>query len=91
MKWVYESDKYFKICHARWATKVNRDLSLENPPDEWVLNQCESCRYWIPLAGKFCTDWGACSNSDSKFDRMVQFAHDGCNQFIHCKNDEQTT
>jgi hypothetical protein len=78
---LYESTEHFDRCHDRWVDRTNRDLSAEERPDEWVWNQCESCRYWIPLVGKFSTDWGACSNDRSLSDGVVRFAHDGCEQF----------
>jgi hypothetical protein len=72
---------HFDLCHERWIERTNRDLSIADKPDEWVWNQCESCRYWLPLAGRFSTDWGACSNSRSTSDGVVRFAHDGCEHF----------
>lgn len=81
MKQKYDSDEYFHQCHKRWVSRTNRDLSTLDRPDEWVWNQCESCIYWIPLVGKFTTDWGVCSNENSDSDGLARFAHDGCDQF----------
>lgn len=76
-----KSLKHFQRCHERWVMRVNRDSSSEDSPDEWVWNQCQSCRYWIPLSGEFFADWGACSNSNSIFDGNVRFSHDGCESY----------
>jgi len=45
------------------------------------MAQCGQCRYYIPLYGKFKSDYGACSNSKSPFDQKVMFEHDGCEYF----------
>lgn len=81
MKHPKDSSTYFGQCHERWIKCANRDLSASDRPDEWVWNQCESCRYWISLAGKFSTDWGVCSSVHAQYDGRVRFAHDGCEQF----------
>lgn len=81
MKEKYDSREHFRVCHDRWITKTNRDLSASERPDEWVWNQCESCIYWLPLRGKFATDWGVCSNGKSASDGVVRFSHDGCDKF----------
>jgi Protein of unknown function (DUF3027) len=81
MKEIYELDAFADSCHERWSTKNNRDLSLSDPPDEWIESQCEICVYWIPLRGKFATDWGVCSNEKSTSDGVVRFSHDGCDHF----------
>ena len=81
MKEIHDSPEHFRSCHERWARRTNRDLSMQDRPDDWVWNQCESCIYWLPLRGKFASDWGVCSNEESTFDGIARFAHDGCEQF----------
>ena len=81
MNRLFNSSAHFYQCHERWGDKSNRDSSVDEAPDEWVWSQCEGCRYWIPLTGEFRTDWGVCSNSKSKFDGVVRFAHDGCDEY----------
>jgi len=39
------------------------------------------CEFWIPLAGSWGLDYGACSNPSSPFDGAVRFEHDGCEEF----------
>ncbi|RNF85930.1 DUF3027 domain-containing protein [Montanilutibacter psychrotolerans] len=89
MNELSESLEHLYACHDRWIGRVNRDKSVEDPPDEWVWNQCESCRYWIPLTGKFRTDWGGCSNRESAFDGVLRFAHDGCDKFEEKATDSE--
>lgn len=62
-----------EIIHRRWQAKVNQR--------EWAADQCGVCLYWIPLAGQWGLDWGACCNADSPFDGRVMFEHDGCPVF----------
>lgn len=81
MKELYDSEKYVHSCHERWSERISRDPSSKEATDEWVWNQCEGCRYWVPIAGKFQGDWGVCSNKESDADGVVRFAHDGCDQF----------
>lgn len=81
MKEKYDSPEHFRLCHERWTSRTNRNLSMPDRPDEWIWNQCESCMYWLPISGKFATDWGICSNEKSASDGIVRFAHDGCDDF----------
>jgi hypothetical protein len=39
------------------------------------------CAFWVPLAGSWGLDYGACTNPASPFDRRAQFEHDGCDEF----------
>ncbi|WP_369334887.1 DUF3027 domain-containing protein [Tahibacter harae] len=81
MIFLYESKNHVNRCHVRWIEKTNRDLRRPDKPDEWVWNQCEGCRYWVPIIGKFSGDWGVCSNENSASDGIARFAHDGCDHF----------
>jgi Protein of unknown function (DUF3027) len=59
--------------HQRWVKQRNRQPELEGP-------QCGMCRFWVPLAGPWGADWGACTNPASPRDGRAQFEHDGCHQ-----------
>lgn len=68
-------------CHERWLKVLNREQGSSRYRDEWYAEQCGACRFYVPLSGQFESDWGACTNAESPFDRSVMFEHDGCNQF----------
>ncbi|MDP9067885.1 MAG: DUF3027 domain-containing protein [Actinomycetota bacterium] len=59
----------------------NRVQESENYRDEWYAEQCLNCRFWIALTGVFHSDYGACTNEASPFDKQVMFEHDGCEAF----------
>jgi hypothetical protein len=69
--------------HRRWIADLNRHNDEKDPQyqESWAWDQCGVCRFWLPLAGNLGTDWGACSNAKSPFDRRVMFEHDGCDFF----------
>ena len=69
--------------HRRWAEagQFNRRTNDPDYQDSWYRSQCGGCRYWIPLHGVLGSDWGACTNKESKFDRRLMFEHDGCDHF----------
>ena len=68
-------------CHERWLSRRNRRMEDPEYRDQWRAEQCGRCCYWIMLAGTLATDWGVCSNSESEFDGIVRFEHDGCGAF----------
>lgn len=43
--------------------------------------QCGSCQYYIPLESRHGSDWGACSNPNSQYDRSCTFEHWTCKEF----------
>jgi hypothetical protein len=65
----------------RWDGHLNRSMRSEDYLEEWRRQQCGLCQYWIPLAGTWGLDWGACSNEASPFDGTVRFEHDGCDAY----------
>lgn len=79
---LVDSPDHFKECHDRWMQRRNRETESSNYQDEWFGEQCMFCRYYIPLAGVFTEDYGACSNARSVFDGVVRFEHDGCPEFV---------
>jgi hypothetical protein len=87
MKRGEDSPGHLRQTHDRWIERTHRDLSLDDAPDAWVWNQCEICRYWLPLDRRFTTDWGVCSNRLAQSDGIARFAHDGCDHFVHWDDD----
>lgn len=73
-------------CHKRWAKKRNRDIDSSKYEEEWYMQQCFNCKYFIPLTGIFVDDYGACTNEKSNFDKTVMFEHDGCEFHILNEN-----
>lgn len=49
--------------------------------DEWRLQQCGACEFWIPFAGAMGDDYGGCTNPASPHDGTIMYEHDGCDQF----------
>ena len=80
--YLTDNTKHTQATHWRWLERVNRDLDDPGWKDEWGLQQCGGCRYFIPLIGALKHDWGACTNPASPFDRQVMFEHDGCDQCV---------
>ena len=76
-----DDKKYFRKTHERWMGKRNRKQESEHYKDEWYKSQCFSCKYYLPLAGEFGADYGACSNPISDYDGYVRFEHDGCSSY----------
>ena len=91
MKRGLDSPEHLRQTHERWIKRTNRDLSRDEAPDDWTWNQCESCRYWLPLDRRFTTDWGVCSNQLALSDGLARFAHDGCEHFVQFDEDVTTT
>lgn len=56
---------------------------MEDPEyrDEWRVEQCGMCQFWVPLAGSWGLDNGGCSNPLSPFDGTIRYEHDGCEQY----------
>lgn len=80
-------DKFhFEDCHKRWARIRNRSVDSINYQEEWYLEQCFDCKYFVPLMGVFSNDYGACTNQKSKFDKYVMFEHDGCEFHVTDEN-----
>ncbi len=76
-----QNRSHFNECHQRWMMLRNRKQEVRDYKEEWYAEQCGMCKYFIPLTGVFAEDYGACSSSNSKFDGMIRFEHDGCNIF----------
>jgi Protein of unknown function (DUF3027) len=70
-----------RATHERWMPQRTRKQEDANYRDEWRTQQCGRCRYWIPLAGDWGTDYGGCTNDASARDGGVTFEHDGCDSF----------
>src|SRR5215813_12888031 len=75
--WLGQNENHFDDCHKRWTNLLNRRMFEPAYKEEWALQQCFSCIYYVPLTGVFRNDWGACTNGKSPFDRRVMFEHDG--------------
>jgi hypothetical protein len=39
------------------------------------------CEFWVPLAGQWGLEYGACANPQSPFDGRITFEHDGCEEY----------
>ncbi len=55
-----------------------RRWSADFDDGAWRDEQCGRCRYWIPLAGDWGSEWGVCSCADSPHDRRATFEYDTC-------------
>lgn len=86
VKSLADSRKHFDKCHKRWVEKRNRDIDSKNYKEEWYEEQCFNCKFFVPLIGIFSSDYGACTNSESVFDKQVMFEHDGCENYIFDEN-----
>ena len=73
-----DTPRHRRETHARWILGRNRGGPDADYPDEWYAQQCGTCWFYVPLAGDYGTDWGACTNLRSSFDGHVRFEHDGC-------------
>jgi hypothetical protein len=71
------------VVHRRWLTRRNRRQEDPDYSDDWYIEQCGRCQYWIPLAGTIGLDWGICTNEASPLDGRAAFEHDGCEQFLY--------
>jgi hypothetical protein len=74
----YLNISYCKTCHERWINKLNRNIDSSNYKEAYLTQQCIHCTFYAPLTGPLGEDWGACTNPDSIFERIVMFEHDGC-------------
>lgn len=79
--WLGDDAEHNDACHERWLPRRNRDTGDAAHPDAWYCEQCGGCRFWVALRGPVGADWGACTNSRSRFDGRVRFEHDGCDVF----------
>jgi hypothetical protein len=69
--------------HGRWLRKLNRDQNAPGYKDEWRVQQCLHCTFYAPLDGELGYDYGACTHSQSPFDKTVMYEHDGCDHHVH--------
>ncbi|MFN0277360.1 MAG: DUF3027 domain-containing protein [Pyrinomonadaceae bacterium] len=69
---------HLNACHERWMISRNRVMESPEYQDQWGLEQCFNCKFYVALVGVFVEDYGACTNVLSPFDRQVMFEHDGC-------------
>ena len=67
-----------RATHTRWMARRNRKQGSPEYEESWRAQQCGSCEFWIPLAGKWGSDYGGCSNPESPHDGSIRFEHDGC-------------
>ncbi len=58
----------------RWGDRISAD--------DWSPDQCGRCTFWVPLAGRWGLDWGACSNAQSPNDGKVTSDPDRCHAFV---------
>ena len=65
---------------------LNGDQGDASYNEAWRAEQCGQCQFWIPLAGTWGLDYGACSNEASTFDGSIRFEHDGCEVFLLAKH-----
>ena len=73
--------RHWQATHERWLDRRHRKQEAPDYQDVWQAQQCGACTFWVPLAGSWGLDWGACSNPRSPLDGRVQFEHDGCAEF----------
>jgi hypothetical protein len=65
------------IATSTWSRNNLPDDEDVELPDEWYNEQCGQCVYYVPLTGELASDWGACTNAASRFDKLAMFEHDG--------------
>ncbi len=79
-----------RLCDGR-AVKANdqshreataRRWGARSTTDDWSPDQCGRCAYWVPLAGRWGLDWGACSNQQSPHDGKVTSEPERCHAFL---------
>lgn len=75
---ISHDDKAVRRILARWADDPGRRTNDPAYREGWYQEQCGSCAFWFPLAGRLGNDYGACANGESPFDGRVRFEHDGC-------------
>ncbi len=80
------NEQHFRACHERWTQRLNRDPGVPNYQDDWGIQQCGGCRFFVPLTGIFSDDWGGCTNPSSPSDQHIMFEHDGCAFFSPASN-----
>lgn len=76
------SEDHERHTFQRWKRLRNRVQGDTAYRNDWYAQQCGGCQYWVPLAGTWGADFGACSNEESPFDSTVRFEHDGCEFFL---------
>jgi hypothetical protein len=75
------SGSHREVTRSRWLESRNRRQEDSAYRDEWRAEQCGMCEFWIPLAGVWGLDNGACSKAASPFDGTIRSEHDGCDRF----------
>ena|SRR5438132_1702443 len=70
-----------RLTSGGWQRR-NRSMDAAGYLDAWYAEQCGRCTYWVPLAGDWGLDYGACTNPRSPYDGRVQFEYDGCDVFV---------
>lgn len=73
-----DTPEHRHATHRRWVAHRNRNAASADNPDAWYAEQCGACWFYVPLAGGYGADWGACTNARSPFDGRAMFEHDGC-------------
>lgn len=86
MQLLADDATHVQKCHDRWVRQMHRDMDSPSYREEWLTEQCCSCKFYIRLIGLLRPDWGVCSNSESKLDRTLMFEHDGCSKFVEGDN-----
>jgi hypothetical protein len=83
MKNLANDKEHCISCGSRWSsTRRNREAFEPGYKEEWYMEQCLACIFFIRLTGFLIDDFGVCSCEKSKFDGIVRFEHDGCEEFI---------
>ena len=68
------SRRHCAQCERRWTEATKR-------PPAPAMRSCAVCRYFVPSAGDFAEEWGACANPASSGDRRLKAGHEGCADF----------
>ncbi len=68
------SRRHCAQCERRWSEATKRSPAP-------AVRSCAACRYFVPSAGDFTEDWGACSNPVSPCDRRLMAGLEGCADF----------
>lgn len=77
--------------HERWIRSLRKTWPEGVPAQDlqpWPdtqrgggVKQCLHCAHYVELEGALGSDWGACSNAASQYDRQVVFEHWTCKEF----------
>ncbi len=62
-----------------WGDVVDGENRHREPGNHCM--QCGSCQFYVPLEGDLGSDWGACTNPRSQYDRTCTFEHWTCKEF----------